>query len=436
MSLLLQSMLAAPSLSSGFAGKFTVSDALELGDAESNFALASSGLTEGIAKIEELLVRSEMTALIDPSNKDLVKRDVIETRNALSVMGMSDRDTVTATCGFESARSSKALGNEAWTTMRKVVSDAIDWLVRQLEDAQKWIMKVFNKYFGAFESQKKDWEKLLVKANEAATEGLVIETKEKWEATRAVNYYTSGGTVGDANKFGLAAVSLGKEFKDDKMATEFSVPSPDELLVGEEIKPVADLLKYFPGILSTDNKTAELPDRPGYTARRATTMYGEVTEFCNRPDYEKSTTATEMTERLKAMKRSLLPINPKAKIKDSLKMDYATSGEVVALGEKYMELLDMTITLVRGNPMQKMSKSLDEAIKDLKKWAKDTPSEDAGSKLKTNYRLALNLTTSYVNATKRLSLETVNAYSKYVLSCSTAHYAWAAASIKEHKKSA
>lgn len=441
MSLLLSGMYAQSKPRSTKVG-FNSADAAELAHADQQASLSFMAIDEASSKIEELLSRALLTSSIDTDNKDLVKRDCLEMRNALSSLGMTPEATESLRFGFESAKSSAELGNEAWQTIKKVVADAIKWVVEQLENAKNWIMKVFNKYFGAFESQKANWEKLSGKAEEAANEGKVLDGKEKFETKRAAEFYSKDNKVGSPTEFSkdiekfstdLRVRMLGKDKTVPGSTPDFKIPESKDIISGDALVDKATLIKLLPINWVAKSSKSRSTVRPEYLPEGAT-MFGEVCEFTYAVAESDITDAESLLNAYKAIKSTILPANPKAKPKLEAKVEFATTSEVVAMATAYSDAMSLAMDIVRGNTMKVLTKSLDQASKDLNSWAKDAPDESATFAGKTAYRAGVSLVTAWLNLNRRLGIETVNANAKYMLSCSQAHYALATASIKAHSK--
>lgn len=365
---------------------------------------------------------------------DVIKSQALELAADLTDQGMQLEQAQEAVAGLESdSLTTENVGNEAWQTVTKAVKDMIEWASKKLDEAIQWATKLFNRYFGAFENLRGNWEKVLKSAEDKADQ--VLGDDKEREYTRSADYYYVGDKVLDAEKLAEFGPKLTKYVQEviKTHKVEVKQPEKDDVLNGEGlIKPVDDLKKEFQCVDPKANfLTASVKDNDPYTMS-SEELPGRVKIFAAHT--ETAADNNEFLSNVKNAKVSILPADSKQKAKDKAKVEFLTASKVVAIANEQIELMDNIIDLVRGRAMQKADKALRETSKKIKGWNKDVPGDDASLDVTNAYKYAVKLATAWVGYERRKFLSQPAALAAYARQYSGALLAVANDSLRAHSK--
>ena len=420
---------------------FCTQDEIELGEAALQLQQLNGEMDTVNHGIDRLLDHHDVVTHFADKGPDVMRLAALNLAADMMDMGMSQNEAKLASAGLES-ESVDNVGNEAWATITKAVKDLIDWAAKKLDEAIAWATKLFNKYFGAFETMKKSWEKIQKQA-ESKTEMVIDKDKKDAEYTRSADFYHIGDsvqTVSNLADFGkklTVYVSNTIKLMSDKEVKE--VEKEDILNAEGKRLPVDNLVTNFPRAFpsQTGINFSTLSGDDSYN-RVSEQLPGRVKIFSNNRNGSEKLTGDEayskFLEEIKGAKISIKPAELKQKAKEKAKVSFVSASDVASIASDQIELLDNLIDLMRGAAMKKADKALKSASKSLKGWNKDVPSDDAEVEEKNAYKYAVKVATAWVGYERRRFLSQPAALASYIRQYSGALATVCKDSLSAHTK--
>jgi len=366
--------------------------------------------------------------------------------NTISSAGITGHAHRSAMLGVESAGSER-LGVEALSSAKSLITNIVKWFIERYKDVKAALARTWKRSMGSIKRANSAWVKLKAKVDDAETNGYVIDNKDKLVITRGPAAFILGKSSDEAAKtpesWSKIPTHISAMEKQIVAATTAALkedmPNVDDGAV--EGLSSADLIK-LPTVKdgSTFNIGGDAVDAKGFGLLGRSVLISQYNTA--KPDGTLPATVGEGNEtQLRTLKRivgsisfGVRPSNMHLKSLDEVKLEIPSLSEIGSLANAQIDLTRTALSFETDKKVDKITRALDKAIADSKKWISKADGDTEEEKRKNTVIAALKaeVLTNY----RKQTLELVSDLISLTSSLSSSHYAACTKAMGQYKKAA